>query len=255
MNITIIIIGFSLSLLIIILMLIAILYFYFYYGYIPQPDIYRHGNRDLPMVSLTFDDGPSEKFTPQILDILKEHGIYATFFLIGDHVLKYPEIARRIVKEGHELGNHTQNHRNIPTLSKLDLIREIIGATSKITEITGVFPDYIRPPRGLYDTRFRKLTTLLGQKIVLWSISSRDWRNGVSEEAVVQNVISKVRNGDIILFHDSGSLLHHEGGDRSATVKALPKIIKKLQSKGLQIVPLKKLLEENKSYDWSLPKE
>ncbi|NLV91760.1 MAG: polysaccharide deacetylase family protein [Firmicutes bacterium] len=222
--------------------LLALAYLYVYYGFDHQPDIYRHGPRDLPIVALTFDDGPSPEFTPPILDILREYGVPATFFMVGSHVEKYPEIAQRIVDEGHEIGNHTLNHRNVPTLSTLDLHEEVVGATTIITEVTGEYPTYIRPPRGFYDGRFRRLAAVLGQQTVLWTISSRDWRYGTTADAIVKNVMGRVRNGDIILFHDSGALVKNEGGDRSATVKALPIIIERLQARGLQIVPLRVLL-------------
>ncbi|MEL7564866.1 MAG: polysaccharide deacetylase family protein [Dehalobacterium sp.] len=217
---------------------------YVYYGFGHQPDIYRHGSRDLPMVSLTFDDGPSPDFTPEILEILKKYHVSAAFFLIGSNVEKYPEIALKILEDGHEIGNHTQNHRNIPTLSNTDLHQEILEAAVAITDATNQYPDFIRPPRGMYDGRFRRLTALLGQQVVLWTVSSKDWQKGVTAENIVKNVVNHIKNGDIILFHDSGALFGKEGGDRSATVKALPTIIEKIQQKGYQIVPLKTLLNE-----------
>ena len=93
----------------------GVLTFYVYHGFGNQPDIYRRGSRDSNMVAITFDDGPSREFTPAILDILKEYDVPATFFMVGSHVEKYPDIAQRIVEEGHAVGNHTHNHRNIPT--------------------------------------------------------------------------------------------------------------------------------------------
>lgn len=217
-------------------------FFYVYYGFGYQPDIYRSGNRTIKAVAITFDDGPSQEFTPAILDILKEHNVPATFFMVGNHVEKYPEIAQRIVEEGHEIGNHTQSHRNIPTLSTLNLHKEVMEATRVISEVTGVYPQYIRPPRGMYDGRFRRLAHLLGHEIVLWTTSSRDWRYGVTAESIVRNVTSRAKSGDIFLFHDSGALVASEGGDRKATVKALPLVITTLQAKGFEIVPLSQLL-------------
>ncbi|HHT73527.1 MAG TPA: polysaccharide deacetylase family protein [Firmicutes bacterium] len=220
----------------------GVLTLYVYHGFGHQPDIYRRGRKDTNMVALTFDDGPSLEFTPAILDILKEYNVPAAFFMVGTHVEKYPEIARRIVEEGHEIGNHTHNHRNVPTLSAKDLQYELVQATAAIVEATGQYPQYVRPPRGMYDGRFRRLANLMGQEIILWTISSRDWRYGVSPQAIIRNVISRVKGGDIILFHDSGALIRNEGGDRRATVLALPQVIEALQAKGLQIVPLAELL-------------
>ncbi len=219
-------------------------FFYVYHGFGHQPDIYRNGNRSSNMVAITFDDGPSLEFTPAILDILKEFEVPAAFFMVGSHVEKYPEIARRIADEGHEIGNHTNNHLNIPTLSTVAIHKEMMEATATITEVTGVYPSYTRPPRGMYDGRFRRLANLLGQEIVLWSLSTRDWRYGVTPDSIVKLITNKVKGGDIILFHDSGALIKNEGGDRRATVSALPQVIKVIQSKGLEIVPLSVLLHD-----------
>lgn len=216
--------------------------FYVYHGFGFQPDIFRHGKRSSHIVALTFDDGPSPLYTPQILDILDRYEVKATFFLVGSHVDKYPEIARRIVDSGHELGNHTQSHRNVPTLGQLTLHNEIINASAAIFHHTGSYPSYVRPPRGMYDDRFRRLAWLLGQDIVLWSLSGRDWQPGVTSRAIVENVVPKAKGGEILLFHDSGALIKDEGGDRSATIRALPLVIEGLRAKGLSIVPLSELL-------------
>lgn len=224
--------------------LFVVLFFYVYYGFGYQPDIYRVGNRTSNKVAITFDDGPSREFTPAILEILREYNVPATFFMVGSHVEKYPDIARQIVEDGHAIGNHTQNHRNLPTLSTVELQKELMEATAIITEITGVYPQYLRPPRGMYDDRTRRMAKLLGQEIVLWSISTRDWRFGVTASYIERLVERQVRGGDIILFHDSGALLRNEGGDRRATVMALPKVIEIIRAKGLEIVPLAELLHD-----------
>ncbi len=224
--------------------LLGIMEFYVYYGFDYQPDIYRMGSRSTNWVALTFDDGPSQEFTPSILDILKRYHVHATFFLVGAHVEKHPEIARRIVEEGHEIGNHTYHHVNLPIAPNTVLYQEVIRATQAIVMATGQYPDYVRPPRGMYDARFRRLAHALGQKTVLWTVTSRDWRYGTTSQAIVRRVVSAARGGDIILFHDGGALVRDEGGDRTATVKALPLVIEGLQRKGLQIVSLSLLLEE-----------
>lgn len=233
--------------------MLAVLVLYVYHGFGIQADIYRNGDRTSNMVALTFDDGPSQDFTPQILDILREHNVVATFFLVGDHVRKYPEIARRIVEEGHEIGNHTYLHRNLPALSTVALHQEVIQGTKAITEVTGVYPSYVRPPRGMYDGRFGRLAELLGQKIVLWTVSSRDWRYGTTAENVTRTVLSRVKGGDIILFHDSGALVRNEGGDRSATVEALPAVINGIKERGLVIVPLGVLLAGEEPHEQVSP--
>lgn len=213
-----------------------------YHGFGYQPDIYRVGDRSSNKVAITFDDGPSEEFTLPILDILRELDAPATFFMVGKHVEKYPHVAQRVLEEGHAIGNHTQSHRNLPTLSTLELQKEVMEATAIITEVTGVYPEFVRPPRGMYDDRFRRLARALGQEIVLWSISTRDWRYGVTPTYIERFVESRVRGGDIILFHDSGALITSEGGDRRATVLSLANVIEIIRAKGLEIVPLAELL-------------
>ncbi len=222
--------------------LFVFFFVYVYCGFGYQPDIYRTGHRGTNKVAFTFDDGPSEEFTLPILDILEENNVPATFFMVGSHVEKFPEVARKVAKQGHAIGNHTQNHRNLPTLSTIDLHKELVEATAIITETTGVYPSFMRPPRGMYDGRSRRLAKLLGQEIVLWSISTRDWRYGVTANYITRFVDTKVQGGDIILFHDSGALLRSEGGDRTATVQALPDVINIIRSKGLEIVALEELL-------------
>lgn len=225
--------------------------FYVYYGFDYQPDIYRRGSPSTNYVALTFDDGPSPEYTPLILDILKEKDVTATFFLVGSHVEKYPDIAKRIVKEGHEVGNHTYHHVNIPTLKYNDLHREILLTNKVIHQITGESPSYLRPPRGMYDARYRRLAHLLGQDIVLWTISGQDWKSTVSARAIVSRIVNKSSGGEIILLHDSGALIRSEGGNHKALVEALPQIIDGLREKGLEIVPLKILLSESEGEDIS----
>ena len=226
------------------------LHFYVYNGFDYQPDIYRTGNPKTRQVAITFDDGPSREFTPAILDILREYNVPATFFLVGVHVEQYPDIARRIAEEGHGIGNHTYRHITMATASNKTLYEEVIKATTVIAQTTGEYPKYIRPPRGVYDARFRRLSHVLGQKIVLWTMSTRDWRYGTSTQAIVKRAVSQAKGGDIILFHDSGALVRNEGGDRSATVRALPLVIEGLRQRGFEIVPLEHLLEEEFSEEF-----
>lgn len=215
---------------------------YVYYGFGYQPDIYRKGDRSRPWVVLTFDDGPHPDYTPRILDILDRHGVPATFFLVGAHVEKYPDIAKEIVARGHEVGNHTWSHVNVPTTPTPELYEEIIRTSLIILDTTGVYPEYIRPPRGMYDGRFRRIADLLGARVVLWTLSSMDWQEGRSAESIVRRVVSLVRPGDILLFHDSGALIGREGASREQTVRSLEGVITGIRAKGLEFVPLSRFL-------------
>lgn len=223
---------------------ITLLNFYVYHGFGHQPDIYRKGSGDRPWVALTFDDGPSPQYTPRILELLEAYDVPATFFMVGAHVEAYPEIAAAVVAAGHEVGNHTYTHINVPTASTQRLYEELLGTTIIILEKTGVYPEYVRPPRGLYDGRFGRMAALLGQKIVLWNRSSLDWQGTrIPAETIVRRIVDQVKPGDILLFHDSGALIRREGGNREMTVRALEGIITGVRAKGLEFVPLSQLLE------------
>jgi peptidoglycan-N-acetylglucosamine deacetylase len=218
------------------LLLMGTAYFYVYKGFGAQADIVRRNLSVGSKVVLSFDDGPSKVHTPQILDILAEKGARAVFFMVGMQVEKYPELAKRIVEEGHYVGNHTYGHITVPNSPPPQLAAQIMRTNLVILQHTGVYPQYLRPPRGLYDMRMRRIANLLGQDLFLWSLSSQDWHPRATTAGIIRRVVSKASPGDIILFHDSGSLLGGEGSNRRPTVDALGPIIDGLRAKGLEIV-------------------
>lgn len=217
--------------------------YYEYHGFGSQEGVVRRGPHS-PYVSLTFDDGPNPTFTPQILDILKEKETKATFFVVGKHVEKYPEIAKRIVEEGHELGNHTYSHRDLVPSTRELVLKEVGRADEVIKKVTGAESKLFRPPRGIFSQAVRKLLCEEGWRIILWTVSTTDWR-GINAKAILRRIKLYARNGAIILFHDSGSLVSSEGASRSQTVASLPLAIDYLrEKKGLQIVSLSRMLAE-----------
>ncbi len=224
------------------LLLMGVAYSYVYHGFGAQTDIVRRRPSAGGRVVLTFDDGPSGNYTPQVLKILSEKGARATFFLVGTHVEKYPDIAKQIVEEGHEVGNHTYGHITVPNSPPPQLAAQIMRTNLVILQHTGVYPQYLRPPRGLYDMRMRRIAKLLGQELILWSLSSQDWHPRATTDGVVRRVVNRAAGGDIILFHDSGSMLSSEGANRRPTVEALGPIIDGLRAKGLEIVPLEEFM-------------
>lgn len=216
--------------------------YYEYRGVGPQEGIIRKGIFfGRKVAALTFDDGPSSIYTPKILDVLREHNVKATFFVTGRHVEKYPEIAKRIVQEGHEIGNHSYSHCNMVLLNDEQLLNEIRRAEQAIVESTGTKPTLFRPPRGIYNNRVRQRILAEGYCIVLWSVSSLDW-SFLGPKTIAFRVKQFVRNGSIILLHDSGSLVRREGGSRKSTVGALPLIISFLKSQNYQIVPASEII-------------
>jgi len=217
--------------------------YYEYHGIGPQDGIIRRGPKDKKVVSLTFDDGPSLRYTPAILDILKEKGVKATFFVTGKHVLKHSEIARRIVQEGHDIGNHTHTHRELSPSTRRIVLNQVRKAEKAIKAVTGANPHLFRPPRGIYSNAVRQLLVDEGYRIILWTVSTIDW-SGVSAKTIVRRVNRYARNGSIILFHDNSSFFRRDRAKRKNTVEALPLVIDNLRERGFEIVPISEMLRK-----------
>ena len=224
------------------LLLMGVSYSYVYHGFGAQTDIVRRRPSAGNKVVFTFDDGPSKEYTPEILKVLVEKGVRATFFIVGIQAEKHPEIVKKIVDEGHEVGNHTYGHITVPNSPAPRLAAQIMRTNLVILQYSGSYPLYLRPPRGLYDMRMRRIAKLLGQELVLWSISSQDWHPRATPTSVTRRVIEKTSGGDIILFHDSGSLLGGGSASRRSTVEAMGPIIDGLRAKGLEIVSLEEFM-------------
>jgi peptidoglycan/xylan/chitin deacetylase (PgdA/CDA1 family) len=184
------------------------------------------------LVALTFDDGPWKGTTEQVLEILKQYNIKATFFLVGQQVQAHPEVAKKVVAAGHALGNHSWTHpiRNIDTLTAA---QEIGNTTRIIYETTGVKTTLVRPPGGNLEGQMIPYAKQQNNTIVLWSADSSDYY--VSTPLIIDNVLSNTRPGGIILLHDGG-------GDRAQTIQALPQIITTLLHQGYKFVTVPELL-------------
>lgn len=197
----------------------------------------RRGERQ---VALTFDDAPDNRITPLVLDILKEHNIQATFFLVGTRAKAYPKLVERMVREGHIIGNHSYNH---PLLTRLTLpaFEHQLKDTERIIEQSiGYKPRYFRPPYGEINEEQLRWAGDNGYLVVNWDVDSNDWR-GLSASHILQNVMREVRPGSIILQHASGST---QNGYLHGTVKALPSIIKQLRERQYEFVTLPDLLQD-----------
>ncbi|BAL89290.1 putative polysaccharide deacetylase [Actinoplanes missouriensis 431] len=178
-------------------------------------------------VALTFDDGPS-KYTPQVLDILKRNNVKATFCMLGNNVGPYQKTAKRIVREGHRLCNHSRNHPDFTDLSTSSARSQVVWTQKKIKSVTGRSPQVFRFPYGASNSRTRKVVRDQGLRILGWTVDTRDWsRPGTS--VIVSRAVGNTRPGGVILMHDGG-------GNRSQTVAALDKTIKKLKAKGYTFV-------------------
>jgi len=199
-----------------------------------QTVIYK-GKGNLKRVALTFDDGPDTFFTPQILDILKKEKVKATFFVVGQLVQKNPHVLRRIIKEGHIVGNHSWDHPNFLNISNKQIITQLENTSNLIYRITGKKPLLARPPYGNLDDRVIQIIQQSGYAIVKWSLDTLDWK-GKDFEEIVSFISSNLGPSHIILQHSAGSPKLH------GTVKALPEIIKIFKSNGYELVTLDKLL-------------
>jgi len=205
------------------------------------PTLYHQGAGGEHQVAITFDDGPDPEWTPKILDILKAANVNAAFFLVGVNAEHYPGLVRRIVNEGHEVGNHTYYHPNLADCWPEHVRLELNATQLLIESITGRATTLFRPPfaADTSPSRLDELTPLqiaqdLNYLVVLENIDPQDWaRPGT--DIIVQRVKQQRRDGNIILLHDAG-------GDRSQTVAALPRILDWLHARGDTVVPLSTLL-------------
>jgi peptidoglycan/xylan/chitin deacetylase (PgdA/CDA1 family) len=200
-------------------------------------------SRNDKVVALTFDDGPSPIWTPKILDELKKANIKATFFMLGEHVEKYPELARRVAKEGHEIENHSYDHHVLIYYKLEELEKEIKDTERIIQKVTGKTTRYFRPPKAWLTAQEKKKINELGYKVILWSLNSKDWVT-FDDKYIVKYIVRHIKPGDIILFHDSGGVFGTEGGDRHETVKTIPRLVDVLTKKDWRFVTISELLNE-----------
>ncbi|MEI5907824.1 polysaccharide deacetylase family protein [Bacillus spongiae] len=182
-------------------------------------------------VALTFDDGPNKNVTPQVLQILKEFDAKATFFMLGIQVERYPELARKVANEGHEVANHGYDHHDLTQLNKQQIKSQIVKTKELIKEVTGQVPSLLRPPYGAFDHKVEAIASLTSSPLVLWSVDSLDWKRKGSQ--TVSNIVQQETNpNSIILLHD----IH------STSAEALPTILSKLKEDGYQFVTVSQLL-------------
>ena len=185
------------------------------------------------VMTLTFDDGPDEEMTPKVLDVLKRYNVKATFFLIGTKVDKNPEIARRIVAEGHIVANHTYSHSGLfPLSSGETVMQELQRCNDSIKSAVGRSPMLFRPPFGVTNPIIGRAVNAVGLRTIGWSIRSLDTVKGESRDAIRRKVVAKLHPGAIILLHD-----RCEDAD-----KLLESIIVSAREQGFDFVGLDKML-------------
>jgi peptidoglycan/xylan/chitin deacetylase (PgdA/CDA1 family) len=187
------------------------------------------------VVALTFDDGPNPDATPLILDVLAEKGVRATFFVLGSHAERWPDIVRRIAHEGHQLGNHGYFHRKLQFRSPFYVARDIRLGIRAIRRAGAPAPRHFRAPHGFRSPWTTSIARSYGERTVGWSLGVWDSdRPGVDE--IVRRTLEGVTPGSIVLLHDGDG--YNPDGDRLQTAAALPKIIDELKKQGYEFKTL-----------------
>ncbi|MGO4530263.1 polysaccharide deacetylase family protein [Paenibacillus sp. 2TAF8] len=205
-------------------------------------DTFKTNGPSTKQVALTFDDVPDPRFTPQVLDVLKKYKVRATFFVVGSRAEKHPDLVKRMVKEGHIVGNHSYNHPEFSKLSMTAFRKQILHTGDIIHRLTGYTPKMIRPPYGDINEEQLRWAAKQHYSIVNWNVDSLDWK-GLSKEKVKHNILSAVKPGSIVLQHAGGGT----GSNLKGTVDALPEVIEELRNRGYELVTLDEMLK--------LPKE
>jgi peptidoglycan/xylan/chitin deacetylase (PgdA/CDA1 family) len=202
------------------------------------------GREDTASVALTFDDGPSED-TERVLDVLNERGVCATFFMIGREIERRPQTARRVVAEGHEIGNHSYSHPIYLYRSPRETRRQIERTQGVIAGATGVRARFARPPCGVRTPAYFNAARQFDLRTVQWTLAGFDWKQHAPEQ-IARDVLRDAAAGSIILLHDGDS---EHRSDRRATVASLPLIIDGLREMGLRVASLAQLIGERGERD------
>src|SRR5580693_5129063 len=181
--------------------------------------------------ALTFDDGPHPQGTPAALDVLARHRVRATFFLVGEQVLRNPSIPAEIVAAGHEIGLHCHRHRNLLRLAPWQVRDDIARAQAAIEDATGSSPGLYRPPYGILNATALRLARGAGRRTLLWTHWGRDWEARATPTSIAARVTDDVRDGSILLLHDADD--YSATGSWRRTALALPRVLELLAASGL----------------------
>jgi peptidoglycan/xylan/chitin deacetylase (PgdA/CDA1 family) len=184
--------------------------------------------------ALTFDDGPHARGTPAVLEVLADRGVRATFFLVGEQVLRNPALAAEIAAAGHEIGLHCHRHRNLLRLTPWQVREDLARAGAAIREATGVSPALYRPPYGVLNATALRLARRAGRRTLLWTHWGRDWEARATPESIAALVTDGVGEGSVLLLHDADDYSAADSWRRTAL--ALPRVLDVLSERGLEAV-------------------
>lgn len=197
-------------------------------------NVYFSCDNENKRIALTFDDGPHYKYTDEILDILSEYDVKATFFVVGQLAERYPEIILRELAEGHEVASHTWSHPHLAGLSPSVLTAELSTTENLLYELAEYRPRLFRPPEGKYSDSLRRVAAELDYEVVLWTVDTRDWAHTPTDR-IVETVLQNTESGSIILCHDFV-------GGVSPTPDALRRFIPELKRNGYEFVTVSELI-------------
>jgi peptidoglycan/xylan/chitin deacetylase (PgdA/CDA1 family) len=197
------------------------------------------GQRGSKQIALTFDDGPNDPHTRNLLEVLARHQVQATFFLIGRYVRQRPDIAAEIAQRGHIIGNHTFTHPLLTFQSASRIRSEISQCRDAIHDAVGEHSNLFRPPWGGRRPAVFRIARQLGLEPVMWNITGYDWK-APSPEYIEQKVGPKIHGGDVILLHDGGHAAL--GTNRIATVQAVDTLVARFLSEGYEFVSIKTMM-------------
>jgi peptidoglycan-N-acetylglucosamine deacetylase len=203
--------------------------------------IFWRGSKHHKAISITFDDGPNDPYTSQILDILKEFNVKATFFVIGQNASMFPETLKREIEEGHEIGNHTHNHEVIPLKSPNYIRNQIIKTSDLIANATGIHPRLFRTPHGWRNPYVKSIATQEKLTTVAWTLGVWD-TDRPGTDLIIKRTLKGIKEGCILLLHD-GRGTEHEA-DSSQLVKALPVIINEAKKQGYKFLTLSEMMRD-----------
>lgn len=204
-------------------------------GFGEEDNVYCGIETDEKLIALTFDDGPHPRYTAEILDILKEYGVKATFFAVGENAVLYENVLKRAFDEGHEIGNHTYTHCCVKNADKAHISSEMLKTENEIMRITGKRSELFRPPEGCCNKNVVDCATKSGYKVILWTVDPRDWASPPVSD-VSENILRNVKNGSIILCHDYNS------NKNTPTPQALRTVIPELLARGYRFVTVSELI-------------
>ncbi len=195
-------------------------------------------------LALTYDDGPNDPHTLDLLAVLAKHEVHATFFMLGHRVAERPQIAQAVARAGHAIGNHTHTHPNLAVASEAQVRLQLEACERALTDAVGPHSKLFRPPFGGRRPKVLRIARAMGYVPVMWSAMAYDWRP-YPPEKLEQIATRQIRGGDLILLHDGDHL--RQGADRAATVAATDRLIRRYKSDGFQFVTVEELIETTPS--------